>query len=145
MYWRLCLFKPLGHICHVPERRAEEDRVALKSRGAGYLWSCSPLWVSCCRAGPGCSSGWSCCSWAGCRESWRPQVHSGSCQENFLACRERAQAHTLNAMATRWCLAHMARCRVRAGILQGGLTLLVGKYSICHSQGAQVTVLIVSR
>lgn len=38
----------------------------------GYLLSCSPYWASCCRGAPGCWSARSCCSWAGCRESWKP-------------------------------------------------------------------------
>lgn len=88
-----------------------------------------------------CPLGWSYCSWAGCRESWRPRVHSGSCQESCLACREREKAqYTEHHDGYIVPYTHL-KMQGRAGILQRGLPLLEGQYSICNSQGPQVNIL----
>lgn len=65
---------PLGPFTSAGLRGEEgAGRAAPRARGwRGYLLSCSPCWASCCRGGPGCSSAQSCCSRAGCRESWKP-------------------------------------------------------------------------
>lgn len=59
-----------------------------------YLWNCSPCLVPCCREELEGSLGWSCCSLAGCRESWIPWCHFDSWQENCLACVKRKHIHT---------------------------------------------------
>lgn len=79
------------------EREGERAADGQWERSPGYLWSCSPYWASHCRAAPACSSARSCCSWAGCRESWRPSVRSDSCLETRPACGEEHSIRTDHA------------------------------------------------